>query len=130
VWNHAEAIYTLDRTRTTLLAGYMISEEKYFEEISKVVRMSAQRPDAEEYLQELFRSMSSTFDRVAMKLLDTGEDADDVREKRDEMARSFLHLKDTYIRQSGQEIGVMQGTYFRCKLRAVDGFWLGLSEAH
>jgi hypothetical protein len=112
----------------TLVAGYMISEEKYFEESAKVVRWTSD-PAAEKALQDLFRSMSNAFDKAATEVVDAGSDPDAVREKRDEMAKSCLHLRDTYITSSGQEIG-MQGTLFRCKRRAVDGFWLGISAAH
>jgi hypothetical protein len=109
--------------RGTILCGDLISERGYFEGTAQMV--TSNQPDNAEFFQKLFSDLPGMLDRVAMERMDEGEEPEDAREDRERMATSFIHLKNTQVLSSSGEFIDMQGGYWRCKVLAVDGYWLG-----
>jgi hypothetical protein len=105
-------------TGGTVVTGEMVGEREYFEEIASLMQTN------DPGLQEDFASMPHIIDQVAMEQLDKGADPEETRERTESRTISYIHLKNTAVLSEGvwEEMG---GTLWRCKVEAVDGFWLG-----
>ncbi len=73
--------------------------------------------------QETFASVPDLMDQVAMRGLDEGRDPEIIREFRENVANSYVHLKNSVLWVEGEQRN-MSGSLWRGKLDAVDGFWL------
>ena len=74
-----------------IVCGDMISEREYFEVTAS--KISTGTPG----LRDLFAETPSIADRAAMDRLDEEEDPEAAKEARQEMAKSFVHLKNSYL---------------------------------
>ena len=102
----------------TIIEGDVVSEREYFEEVASLIR--SDDPDT----QETFANIPNLMDQVAMRGLDQGRDPEIVQEFRENVANSYVHLKNSVLWLEGEDRNI-SGTLWRGKLEAVDGFWLG-----
>jgi len=102
----------------TIIEGDVVSEREYFEEVASLIR--SDDPDT----QETFANIPNLMDQVAMRGLDQGRDPEIVQEFRENVANSYVHLKNSVLWLEVERRNI-SGTLWRGKLEAVDGFWLG-----
>jgi len=108
--------------RGTVIEGDMISEREFFEETA--AKITSDNPEHEEWARDLFGSLPAYMDEAAMSTFDVGEDPETMREFRETVASSFIHLKNVRVFQAG-DFHEVSGATCRFRVSSVDGFWLG-----
>jgi hypothetical protein len=95
----------------SIISGLLIGEKAYFEGLSNHIKT----PDPfAEHFQELV-AMSQSLDTTLASN----------REEQNQLENMFIHLKDTNFCSGNSLIPNGRGTYWRGRLRRVDGFSLG-----
>jgi hypothetical protein len=120
---HAEHGFNMPITLAVggvIITGELVTEDQYFEGISHLF--------TDEESQEFYRSLPNALDEGALRQLDEGADPQEIQERREEMKRDFIHLRDTYILVGG-EFSHFERVFWRGKLSSIDGFWLGRPAA-
>ncbi len=109
-----------------VISGVLINEDEYFEALAQDVNVVG-AGDEEEKWRELFRGIPSLVDSAAMDKLDEGQDPSEVAWMRQQMSAPFIHLRDTWVKTGGRFVN-FEGGFWRGRMDAVDGFWLGSGQ--
>ena len=111
------------------IAGELTREDEYFEGVAQLVRAGdTASAEDEERISEMLRRLPHIADETAMMHVDEAADVEEMRGYREEMADAYVHLKNTQILLANGEWIDFRGGFWRGKLAAVDGYWLGRSE--
>jgi len=111
----------------TIISGYLVSEDKYFEEMSKLASESESEESAE-VIQEAIRAMPHHIDEAVTRLIDEGTEGGDAARIRRRIQSGYIHLIDSSVETPGGDTEEMSDMLWRGRLEAVDGFWLGFTD--
>jgi hypothetical protein len=119
VWRVESSDFRTDITLTIggiVLMGDMISEQDFCEGVAATI--PAEQTEDREY----FRNLPALFDEVIERSVLGGQDPAETT--LEEFRQSFVHLTNIRIFEQGEYHGFRQ-TFWRGKVAAVDGFWIG-----
>jgi hypothetical protein len=108
----------------TLLEGDMIGEAEFFEETA--ARLTSAGREQQRRFQELIGGLPATMDAAAMEGIDEGVEPEEMRKLREDVATSFIHLRNIRVFSAGSFTALTGGTW-RGRVSSVDGFLLGRS---
>lgn len=101
------------------LIGDMISEKDFFDGFSATI--TSDPPELQEEHRTFFSNLPTALDELVEESAEEGEVPQD---ERDRVRRHFIHLTNVRMFDGGQ-YHEFPDSFWRGKVSAVDGFWLG-----
>src|SRR3954447_8277113 len=114
-----------------LISGISISQRRYFEHVAEHIRSGSGFGRVREVLAESFATYPDQLSKtIAQRLRQSPEGEDPVEAKRleEEVASMYIHLADVGTLSSSGEYINLAGAFWRGRIEAVDGFWIGTDE--